>query len=135
MAAGTILAVLTNIPWGTVVESAPKIADGAAKLWNSVARWNKSETVDDRQVDVPQQKPQSEIELLRTRVHVTEENVRHLNDQMQASSTLIKDLAEQNTLLIQRIELNRVRLIKLSIITSALVAVLLGFNVYLFLTL
>ena len=36
MAVGTLITVLSNIPWGQVVENAPKVAEGAVKLWNSV---------------------------------------------------------------------------------------------------
>ncbi len=42
MSTGAILTVLSNIPWGQVVENAPKVAEGAAKLWNSVTNFRKS---------------------------------------------------------------------------------------------
>lgn len=132
MAAGTILTVLTNIPWGTVVETAPKIADGAAKLWNAVTGWNRSDPVQNGQI-ADLQKPMSEVELLSTRLHAMEESVRHLNDQMQVSSALIKDLAEQNTILIQRIELNRTRLLGLAIVAGCTSLALLGVVLYLLL--
>lgn len=133
MAAGTILTVLTNIPWRTVVENAPKLADGAAKLWNSASRRNKPDPIPGA-VDAPQQQPASEAEQLANRLQAAEEGVRQLTEQMQASSALIKDLAEQNTLLIQRIELNRLRLIRLSTMGAAIGAVLLGLNLFLVFT-
>ena len=134
MAAGTIITVLTNIPWGTVVESAPKIADGASKLWNTVTRWNKSDPVQNGQIDAPQQRGMTEVESLSARLQTLEESIRHLNDQMQASSTLIKDLAEQNTLLVQRIELNRQRLTRFAVFAGGMISALLGLEFYLLLT-
>ena len=40
--------------------------------------------------------------------------MRHLSEQMQASSALIKALADQNAQLVQTIELNRARLVRLA---------------------
>ena len=134
MAAGTILTVLSNIPWGTVVENAPKVADGAAKLWNTVTRWNKSDPAQNGKIAVTSDKPLSENELLAGRLHTVEESVRHLNEQMQASSAIVKDLAEQNTLLIQRIELNRIRLVRVVAGAASTCVVLLGMNLYLLFT-
>ena len=134
MAAGTILTVLSNIPWGTVVENAPKVADGAAKLWSTVTRWNKSDAAQNDKIAATSDKLPSETELLASRMHTVEESIRHLNEQMQASSALIKDLAEQNTLLIQRIELNRLRLVRVMAGAASTGIVLLGMNFYLFFT-
>lgn len=131
MAAGTIFTVLTNIPWGVVVENAPKVADGAAKLWNTVTRWKKSDPVQNGQIDAPTLKPMSETESVSTRLHTVEESVRHLNEQMHASTALIKDLADQNTLLVQRIELHRLRQVRLTAIAGCIGAMLLGWNLYL----
>ena len=41
MSTGVILTVLSNIPWGQLVENAPKLADGAAKLWSTVTGFRK----------------------------------------------------------------------------------------------
>ena len=131
MAVGTIVTVLANIPWGTVVENAPKIADSATKLWDTVARWAKSEPEQNTQIDASPEKPISETQLLSARLQTLEESVRNLNEQMQASSGVIKDLAEQNTLLVQRVELNRVRLVRLVAVAGLMGAVLLAFNFYL----
>ena len=37
MAAGWVT-VLQMVPWGEVIKNAPKVADGAVKLWNSVSK-------------------------------------------------------------------------------------------------
>ena len=131
MAVGTIVTVLANIPWGTVVENAPKIADSATKLWDTVARWAKSEPEQNAQIDASPERPMSETQLLSARLQTLEESVRNLNEQMQASSGLIKALAEQNTLLVQRVELNRVRLVRLVAVAGSTGVLLLAFNIYL----
>ena len=123
MSTGVILTVLSNIPWGQVVENAPKVADGAAKLWSSVSGFR-------RKAPAPASPDQTgtpaltEAEALRSRVQSLEEAVKDLSDQMQASSELIKALADQNTQLIQRIELNRVRLVRLGTAAAVLGVVL-----------
>lgn len=63
--------------------------------------------------------------ILQARIAAMEEATGELHNQMLASSELIKTLAEQNTQLIQRIELSRVRLLLLSGVTVvvAIVAV------------
>lgn len=127
MAAGTIITVLSNIPWGQVVENAPKVADGALKLWDAVTRRKKQDSSQNKHPAMATDATPSEADILKARLLRLDEDVKSLQDQMQASSELIKALAEQNTQLVQRIELNRVRLIRYAIATvssgSALLAV------------
>lgn len=126
MAAGPILTVLSNIPWKTVIENAPKLAEGTVKLWNTVSKWRKSDPVQNMPPDVPAEFISTE-DALQKRLQTLEESVRHLNEQMQTSSELLKSLAEQNSKLVQRVELNRrrmARLVRLSIaLTVGFVAV------------
>jgi hypothetical protein len=89
------LTVLKSVPWEEVISNAPRVAEGAKKLWQTVSRKPPS----------PGTAPPLESQLAHLRAAVNE-----LHDQMQASSELIKTLAEQNAGLIRRIELNRVRL-------------------------
>ena len=51
---------------------------------------------------------------------------------MQASSELIKALAEQNGQLVQRIELNRVRLVRYAVASASVSAILLAIMIYVF---
>ena len=132
MSTGAILTVLSNIPWGQVVENAPKVAEGAAKLWNSVTNFRKSASPNQIN-DSASKKPPSETEVLRLQMQALEETVRSLQEQMQASSELIKALADQNTQLVNRIELNRVRLQRASIVVACLGAFLLSAVGYLLL--
>jgi len=106
MAAGTLLTVLSNIPWGQVVDNAPKLAEGAARLWNAVRRKKGDADAGG-----------SPLETLQARVAALEE-------QVQASSELIKALAEQNARLVQTVERERRRLTRLAIASAASAALL-----------
>ena len=130
MSAGVIFTVLSNIPWAQVVENAPKVAEAAGKLWSRATRRD-AETIE--KLAAKSRRPASEAELLRQRVDCLEEALKTLQDEMRASSQLIKELAEQNTVLVQRIELNRLNLVRLTAATvigfGALVALVLFFFV------
>jgi hypothetical protein len=118
MSTGVILTVLANIPWGQVVENAPKVADGASKLWNSVSGFRKKSETGSAPPAPAGTPVLTEAQALRNQVQALEETVGNLTDQMQASSELIKALADQNTQLVQRIELNRVRLHRLAVMSA-----------------
>jgi hypothetical protein len=123
MSTSAILTVLSNIPWGQVIENAPRVADGATKLWNSVTGFRKAKAKGEPvKVDGNEVEP-SGNELLRTQVEALQDSVQTLQQQMQDSSELIKALAEQNTQLVARIELNRVRMLRIAV--GAMVAVIL----------
>jgi hypothetical protein len=133
MSAGAFIAVLSNIPWAQVVENAPKVADGAARLWKSVTGFRRS-VQSERLVEETASKDDiSESEVLRAQIRTLDESVKNLQDQMRASSELIKALADQNTLLVQRIELNRVRLLRFGIAAASLFVVLFATILYLLL--
>jgi len=129
MSAGVILTVLSNIPWAQVVENAPKVAEAAGKLWNRATKRDAETT---EKLAAQSRRPASEAEFLKRRVDSLEEALKTLQDEMQASSQLIKELAEQNTLLVQRIELNRLKLIRLMTATVIGFAVLFALLLFLF---
>lgn len=114
---GTILA---NIPWGQVVESAPKIAQGAGRLW---------ETVKNRRAE-PAPPPQAAGEAptpeqqLQTRLHALESQVQALQDEMRASAQLVKELAEQNAQLVARLQALQQRQARLTALGAASVLLL-----------
>jgi len=132
MAAGTIITVLSNIPWGQVVENAPKVADGAARLWSAVTR-KKPDQSPDANAKPVLDAAQSDTEVLKHRLVAMEEHIRHLEEQMDASAELIKALAEQNTQLVRKIELNSVRLLRLARATAISAVALVGTIVFLLL--
>lgn len=125
MAAGAFISILSNIPWGQVVENAPKVADGAARLWKAVTRKKTGQSAD-ASIKAVADVEQSATEVLTTRVAAMEE-------QMRASAELIKALAEQNTQLVRKIELNSLRLHRLTAATAIGAVALLGVIVYLLL--
>ena len=109
MAAGTVITVLSNIPWGQVVDAAPKVAEGASRLWEAAKNFRKPKTVPETSVQP------TEAEQLQGRLSALEGSIQELREQMQASAGVIKDLANQNALLIQRIEVARLRLVRIAI--------------------
>ncbi len=132
MAAGAIFTVLSNIPWGQVVDNAPKLADGAARLWNLVAR-KKAGTSPEVGAKAVVGAAPSDPEVLRQRLVAMEEHIVRLEEQMGASAELIKALAEQNTQLVNKIELNSVRLTRIAMGAAIVTTGLLGAIVYLLL--
>ncbi|HMZ84579.1 MAG TPA: hypothetical protein PLX20_08295 [Rhodocyclaceae bacterium] len=121
MSTGTLLTVLSNIPWGQVIENAPKVADGAAKLWS---RLRKPQAAADDAPRPADGAPLSDVALLQSRVRDLELSVGALHEQMEASTELIKALAEQNAQLVQRAELNRVRLLRVTVAGACIAAAL-----------
>ncbi len=116
MSASTILKVLSYIPWGQVVQNAPQIAEGAAKFWNTVTRGREKSQPPATAADSIESKPRLEPASLGTHIQELEVTVKNLQDQMQASSELIKALADQNTQLVNRVELHRIRLNRIRIV-------------------
>lgn len=103
----SLLTVLANIPWGQVVESAPKIAQGAGRLWDTVKnrRAGAESPAPTEAAD-----PGTELERVQARVQGLEAQVQLLQEEMRASAQLVKDLAEQNAQLVARIDLLHRRL-------------------------
>ena len=105
------LAVLQAVPWADVIKNAPKVAEGAKKLWSAV---NKKSSAQNSAVNSAGSTPASAdeaIALLQQRVAAMEIAASELHGQMLASAELLKSLAEQNAQLVRRIEENRNRLV------------------------
>jgi len=107
------------IPWKEVLKAAPEIIIGAKKLWNAVSR----------KPSPSEPPPQSAEELifpegqtiseLNVRIGAVESISATLQTQMEASSELIKILADQNGQLVARVEAHRKHLLWLSSVTAA----------------
>ncbi|MES2954318.1 MAG: hypothetical protein V4711_02625 [Pseudomonadota bacterium] len=117
------LAVLQMVPWSDVIKNAPKVADGAKKLWHAVGKKPPLAPPLATGTGVQLSPEAQAIAALQVHVLGLEAATQELHEQMLASSELIKALAEQNTQLIRRAETNRVRLLALAGVT-ALVAVI-----------
>lgn len=127
------LTVLKAVPWTEVIKNAPKIADGAKRLWRAAA---KSPPQPEAQRPAGKSAPQSgsaSLADLYSRLDATEATVSELHSQMLASAEIIKAITEQNTQLIERIEANRMRTIWLAI-ASALALIVAGVSLVITLT-
>lgn len=113
------LTVLKMVPWSDVISNAPLVADGAKKLWKSVGK--KPPTPAQPGSPVVQVDSESQaVMLLQTRISALEATTADLHSQMLASSELINALAEQNTQLVKRMEVNRMRVLWLAAVTLIL---------------
>jgi hypothetical protein len=108
------MTVLKLVPWADVIRNAPAVADGARKLWDAVGRQPATTALTDDDVDADGQVRLSPARQLQQRLTDAEAAIATLHEQMQASSALIKALAEQNSELIRRAETNRVRVLWLA---------------------
>lgn len=121
MAAGSILTVLAQVPWGQVIDAAPKVAEGASRLWKNVKRRGQEdeatveEILERSAADADSPDRSEALQALGAQVQRLQQDVADLREEMQAATGLIKDLAEQNTALVQRIELNRRKLQRLTV--------------------
>ncbi|ACB36414.1 conserved hypothetical protein [Leptothrix cholodnii SP-6] len=115
------LTVLKAVPWVDVISNAPKVADGAKKLWGSVARKAPPATADaGHTAGLPAGHKVASLAELEMRLASAESAAADLHQQMLVSSELIQQLAEQNAQLIARIDANRVRVRWLTGVTVAL---------------
>jgi len=108
--------VLQAVPWGQVIENAPKVVDGAKKLWSSVSKKSNVDEFDISEVETTYTSDIEELTAIKNRLAVLEKSTADLRKQMVTSSELIKTLADQNAQLIQRIEANRKRMVLLTVV-------------------
>jgi hypothetical protein len=119
------LSILKAVPWTDVVSNAPKVADGAKKLWETVARKKApadvaTGTSATSTADTPS------LAGLEARMGELSGEVARLQQEMLASSQLIKSLAEQNAQLVRRVYwLSRMLLVAGLAAAASLVLVLL----------
>ena len=117
------LTVLKWVPWSDVIKNAPKVADGAKKLWHTVGNKPPPPQPDPPAAAVAPSPNGQAMAALQARLQSLESDTQQLHEQMFASSELIKALAEQNTQLIRRAETNRLRLLALAVFTAAVAVI------------
>jgi ribonuclease D len=115
------LTILKSVPWTEVIKNAPKVAEGAKKLWNAVGKQRAADEAAEAGAPPAASHEPHTLEALEARAAVLEKAVSDLHGQMLASSELIKELAEQNAQLVKRIEANRKRTLWLAAATLVLV--------------
>lgn len=114
------LTVLKMVPWDDVIKNAPRVADGAKKLWGAVAKKPPSAGVAGT-APQPELPPDAHSNAkLQAQLTAALAEIATLHDQMLESSELIKALADQNTQLIKRIEVNRIRVLWLAGVMAVL---------------
>ena len=109
-----LFSILKMVPWGDVINKAPEIADGAKKLWKAVA---KKQPASELPTTSPQPALSPEAQslvILQAQLAAAKAEISDLHNQMLESSELIKALADQNTQLIKRLEVNRIRVLWLA---------------------
>ncbi|MBT9568109.1 MAG: hypothetical protein IV085_07400 [Thiobacillus sp.] len=103
------LTLLKSVPWAGVISSAPVVADGARQLWKAVSK----KPAAPEPISHPPVRPDAgdvtSLEALESRIARLESGLDAMHAQMLKSSELIKALADQNALMIERVEANRVR--------------------------
>jgi hypothetical protein len=128
------LSVLKMVPWSDVISNAPLVADGAKKLWGTVAGKvapADSAAPDGSGAEATLSPEAKAMAALQSRVQSLESRTTELSDQMVASAQVIKALAEQNASLIKRMEASRVRALWLAATTAFLALLTLGQAAYL----
>lgn len=124
-----LFTVLKSVPWAAVISNAPAVADGAKRLWKSVARQAPSPA--DQQALAPSE--EQNVASLVAQLNALKHASSQLEEQMLASSELIKSLAEQQAQLVQLAEANRVRTLWLVRATSVLgIAALIALGLFVF---
>nr|WP_315192200.1 hypothetical protein [uncultured Albidiferax sp.] len=116
-----LFSLLKTVPWTEVISTAPLVAQGAKKLWDSVAKKTPPAPAPPPAPVLPTH--DVVVAELQARILALEATSAELHAQMRASSELIQALATQNTELVQRAEANRVRL---RWVSGALVALAVG---------
>jgi len=103
------LTVLKLVPWGDVIENAPKVAQGAKKLLASVGKKSVPEAATAAPNTSPPGSHEAALSALQAQVAALQASSAELHQQMLQSSALIESLSEQNSQLIARVEVNRRR--------------------------
>lgn len=113
------LTVLKMVPWDDVIKNAPRVADGAKKLWSAVAK--KPPVPESLHDNVPPRTPDTpSLAQLQQQLDTAMAEIANLHQQMLESSALIQALAEQNAQLIKRVEINRLRVLALGAVLAVL---------------
>ena len=123
------LLVLKSVPWTDVIKSAPKVAEGARKLWNTVGSKSPEAVTPMATEDSTRAEGMDAVAAVEAQLEETRAAVNELHEQMMASSELIKALADQNAMLVGRIEANRVRLVWLTVAMAPLGLAVIGLAV------
>jgi hypothetical protein len=110
--------VLQMVPWGEVIKNAPKVADGAVKLWNSVSGKKQSDFPASEASGVVLASDIAAIDRLEHQLFEAQNAIADLQNQVIQSAEVIKELASQNTQLVAQIETNRKAVTVLGVVVA-----------------
>lgn len=110
--------VLQMVPWGEVIKNAPKVADGAVKLWNSVSGKKSADSAESDSVGVVLASDIGTVERLEHQLFEAQQAIVELQGQVVQSAEVIKELASQNTQLVAQIEVNRKAVTVLGVVVA-----------------
>lgn len=101
------IASFKTIPWNKVLSVAPSIADGARKLWNGVAKNN---ALPER-LPAPEKaySPDPAISAIEKQMQALELRSAQIREEIALSSEILDKLAEQQSQLVQAVDILRVR--------------------------
>jgi len=111
------LTLLKAVPWAEVAKKAPEVAESAKKLWNTIAKKPSNPEIKVETENNLFSSQDQEVNWLKERLAANEAAYADLHNQILASAELIRVLADQNTQLINAVELNRKRLVRLAVLT------------------
>lgn len=112
------VAVLQMVPWGEVIKNAPKVAEGAVKLWNSVSGKKSADSAESDAGGVVLASDIGAIERLEHQLFEAQQAIVELQSQVVQSAEVIKELASQNTQLVAQIETNRKAVTVLGVVVA-----------------
>ena len=100
---------LQVLPWADMIEKAPKIAEGATKLWDVVSRSKARINAKPKDGVAPARLPEEQAAAaLELKLSANDAAIEMLHDQMVAAVRVTADVAMQNEQLIKRMDvLNR----------------------------
>ena len=98
------LKFLQTVPWNEVVANAPKIAEGAQRLWSRVGKRTEEPMPAASRETSPLSLQEQAVSAIESQLAAMKVAGAELQAQMLASSELIQALAEQNTLLIDQMK-------------------------------
>src|SRR3954447_220008 len=119
------MTALKIIPWSNVLESAPHIVKAAKHLFSA------TRTDRDTFTSGPDAPAGDNVAQLNKRIRVMEAKITELREEQKSSAELIKSLAEQNALIVDAIEVLRVRLKMVLMVWIALFGGLAGLLIWL----
>ncbi|PTR05049.1 hypothetical protein C8R32_1346 [Nitrosospira sp. Nsp5] len=116
------MTALKIIPWADVLESAPHIVKAAKRLFSATKA--DATTFAESSTESSAATAGSSLANLNKRVRLLEARLVELSDEQKSSTELIKSLAEQNALVVEAIEVFRVRIKILLTLCIVLIGVL-----------